>query len=181
MKQYVTNDSITGKDIRELRERLSMTQKDFAVFLRCSKRTVENWESKDDNKIKGPIVLVFELLMRKPELTEKLELPPKKYNIRLIYRKENLICTVIDVNEQKRIVEIRNYVDNPLYRAFGVNTEPTYEDYEEFLRSRVFPDTRDKMKLELKRLGLPFYDPIMIIEKTNGKMADDDFSLTIER
>ena len=28
------------------------------------------------------------------------------------------------------------------------------------------------MKLILKDLGLPFYDPIMIIEKTEGRMAD---------
>ena len=50
--------------------------------------------------------------------------------------------------------------------AFGVNQLPTYEEYEEFLESRCFPKTRDKIKLELKRLDLPFYDPLMIIEKT---------------
>ena len=63
----------------------------------------------------------------------------------------------------------------------GVNTEPTYEEYEEFVRSRCFPETRDKLKLELKKLDIPFYDPIMIIEKTEGRMADDDFWIRIER
>ena len=63
----------------------------------------------------------------------------------------------------------------------GRNTEPSFDDYEEFLRSRCFPETRDKMKLELKRLGLPFYDPLMIIEKTEGRMADDHFWIRIER
>ena len=33
----------------------------------------------------------------------------------------------------------------------------------------------------LKDLGLPFYDPIMIIEKTEGRMAEDDFWIRIER
>lgn len=37
------------------------------------------------------------------------------------------------------------------------------------------------MKLILKDLGLPFYDPIMIIEKTEGRMAEDDFWICIER
>lgn len=37
------------------------------------------------------------------------------------------------------------------------------------------------MKLILKDLGLPFYDPIMIIEKTEGRMAEDDFWIRIER
>jgi putative transcriptional regulator len=76
---------------------------------------------------------------------------------------------------------VKNYIDNPLFRAFGKNTEPDFDDYEEFLRSRCFPETRDKMKLELKRLGLPFYDPLMIIEKTEGRMADDHFWIKIER
>ena len=52
---------------------------------------------------------------------------------------------------------------------------------EEFLESRCFPRSRDKMKLVLKDLDIPFYDPILIIEKTQGRMAEDDFWLRIER
>ena len=37
------------------------------------------------------------------------------------------------------------------------------------------------MKLILEELNLPFYDPLMIIEKTEGRMADDDFWLRVER
>ena len=37
------------------------------------------------------------------------------------------------------------------------------------------------MKLMLKELGLPFYDPLMIIGKTKGRMAEDDFSIEIKR
>ena len=32
-----------------------------------------------------------------------------------------------------------------------------------------------------KKLGIPFYDPIMIIEKTEGRMADDPCHIRIER
>ncbi len=39
----------------------------------------------------------------------------------------------------------------------------------EFLESRCFPRTRDKMKLVLEDIGLPFfYDTFMIIEKDAG-------------
>ena len=55
------------------------------------------------------------------------------------------------------------------------------KSFVEFLESRCFPESRDKMKLILKDLGLPFYDPIMIIEKTAGRMAEDDFWIRIER
>ncbi len=46
-KEYVINESINGDDLRRLRQLLGMTQKEFAVFTNASKRTVENWESKD--------------------------------------------------------------------------------------------------------------------------------------
>ena len=68
-----------------------------------------------------------------------------------------------------------------MFKAFGVLEEPTYDDYTEFLKSRTFPETRDKMKLILEDMDLPFYDPFMIIEKTDGKMAEDDFWIKIER
>ena len=67
-----------------------------------------------------------------------------------------------------------------MYRAFGINDEPTYLDYLEFLESRCFPRTRDKMKLILDELDIPFYDPFMIVQKTQGRMAEDDFWIYIE-
>lgn len=181
MKGYVIRTSLSGDDIRRVRESLLMTQQEFAEFARVSRRTVENWESKKGKEITGPIIPLVELLLRKPELVGKLELPEDRWKLRLIYLYKDMVCSVIDVDETRRRVRVRNYVDNPLFRAFGKNTEPEYEEYEEFLKSRCFPESRDKLKLELKRLGLPFYDPIMIIEKTEGRMADDHFRIRIER
>ncbi len=178
--KYVLNESITGEDLRQVRKLLNMTQKEFAVFANASKRTVENWEMKDE-PIKGPIVTLVEILRRHPEIAGKLELPETRLKLRLWYMYEDMVCTVIDVDEPKRDIKIRNYIDDPLFRAFGKNTEPGFEDYEEFLKSRCFPETRDKIKLELKRLGIPFYDPILIIEKTEGRMAEDKFWIRIER
>ncbi|SKA68991.1 putative transcriptional regulator [Eubacterium uniforme] len=179
-KKYVVKEYLTSEDIKKVRETLAMTQKEFAEFVNCSKRTVENWESNGEN-IKGPIVPLVEILMRQPGFVKKLEIPNKKLKLRLWYMYENMTCTIIDVDEVSREVKIRNYVDNTLYRAFGVNTEPSFEEYEDFLESRCFPRSRDKMKIELKKLGIPFYDPIMIIEKTEGRMADDKFWIKIER
>lgn len=45
----------------------------------------------------------------------------------------------------------------------------------------VFRWTRDKMKLVLEDLKIPFYDPYLIIEKTEGRMAEDDFWIRIEK
>ena len=179
MENYVMNKRLTGEDIKRVRNLLAMTQKEFADFVGAAKRTVENWESSDE--VSGPIVTLAEILERYPKLPKKLEVPPKGRGLRLWYMRETMVCSVIDVNELERDVRVYNYVENPLWRAFGVNAEPSYEDYEAFLESRCFPRSRDKIKLELKRLGIPFYDPILIIEKTEGRMVEDTFWLRIER
>ncbi len=84
------------------------------------------------------------------------------------------INTVIDVNMINRKVSFKNFTSNILSRAFGNKEEATYEDFEDFLKSRCFPPSRDKLKIELEKLNIPFYDPLLIIEKTKGRMADND-------
>ncbi|MBQ9153540.1 MAG: hypothetical protein IJ130_06985, partial [Solobacterium sp.] len=114
-------------------------------------------------------------------IPEKYEIPEQKYPVRLFYMYMNQCCTIIDVNESERIVKIKNYTPYPMYRAFGTIDSPTFEEYETFLESRCFPRERDKMKLQLEEIGLPFYDPFMIIEKTEGRMAEDHFWIRIVR
>ena len=111
----------------------------------------------------------------------ELAIPEKVYPLRLWYMSGDQVSTIIDVDEQNRKVEIHNYTKDYIARALGVIECPSFEDYEAFLESRCFPRTRDTMKLVLEDLGLPFYDPFMIIEKTEGRMAEDDFWIRIER
>ena len=176
---YIIPGYITGNEIKNVRKKLKMTQKEFALFASVSKPTVERWEREE--KVSGPIVSLIEILKRDLSIPEKLRLPEKEYNLRLYYMFENTVCTIIDIDEVNRSVAIKNYTSNPQFRAFGINTEPTFEDYEEFIESRCFPRSRDKIKLELERLGIPFYDPLLIIEKTEGRMAEDDFWIKTER
>ena len=177
---YIMSKYVTSEQIRRVRNKLGMTQKEFAVFAGCSKPTVERWESSDQH-ITGPIVTLLEILKRDEKWPQKLSLPAEHGRLRLFYMYEEDICTVIDVNEVAREVRIKNYTDNIMFRAFGKNTEPSFEEYEEFVESRCFPRSRDKMKIELQKLGVPFYDPILIIEKTEGRMAEDHFWIRLER
>lgn len=179
-RKYITGSSISAQDIHRIRKNLDMTQQEFADFLNCSKRTVQEWE-RSEKPIKGSIVVLLNIIQRDYDIVEKLTLPSNDLKLRLYYMYENIVCTVIDVDEFERKVKIKNYIKKPYFRAFGVNTEPTYDDYEEFLESRCFPRARDKIKIELKKLNIPFYDPIMIIEKTQGRMAEDKFWIKIER
>lgn len=179
-KLFVIPEFVTAADIKEIRRQLGLTQKEFAALIHTSQSTIERWEMGSEN-IKGPIVTLLQLLERHPEYVEQIKVPQKRYPIRLEYMHENAVCTIIDVDEIRQLVHIKNYTDNLMFRAFGKNDNPTYGEYQEFLESRCFPRSRDKMKLILQDLDLPFYDPFMIIEKTEGRMAEDSFWIRIER
>ncbi len=179
-KTYVTPKSINSDDVKRLRTNLGMTQKEFAAFCNVSKPTVERWEMSDKD-ISGPITLLEQIVGLHPEVADEITLPERVYPLRLWYFYQNTVCTIIDVDIVNQRVAIKNYNNNMMYRAFGRNEHPTFADYEEFLRSRCFPEERDKMKLMLRELDIPFYDPLMIIEKTEGRMAEDDFWIRIDR
>lgn len=180
MKKYVISDAIQGKEIRATRQRLQLTQAEFAELVHVSKKTVERWEA-GAKDVTGPIVTLLHLINEYPQIEEELAIPPREYPLRLWYMEGDHVCTIIDVDEWQRKVKIQNYTRNYIKRAFGREEHPTYEDYESFLESRCFPRDRDKMKLMLRDLDLPFYEPFMIIEKTEGRMAEDDFWIRIER
>lgn len=180
MKQYCVQNSITSQELKQFRKKLHMTQKEFASFLGVSKPTVERWEN-PEHSITGPVALLIDLLSEHDEILENREIPDAKYSLRLWYMYKNKRCTLIDVDEINQKIRIKNYVNNIMFRAFGANGHPTYEDYEAFLKSRCFPETRDKIKVQLDALGIPFYDPMLIIRKTKGRMSEDDFWIMIER
>ena len=105
--------------------------------------------------------------------------PEKGSTIRLTYMFRQHPCTVIDVDFLNRRISIQNKTADPVHRAFGVTEEPTWADFEAFLRDRCFPETRGNRKKLLHELGLTDYDPLQIIEKTQGRMADDEMWLKI--
>ena len=177
MRRYVIGNQVTADEFRRVRALLQMTQKEFAAFSGSAVRTVENWES-GKSPVRGPVVPLVEILLRWPELAEKLALPEPRGGLRLWYMYKSTVCTVIDADEAARRVKIRNYIDHTRFRAFGANTDPTYEDFEAFLASRCFSR---RSRNQLRKLGIPHYDPLLIIEKTEGRKAGDDFWLRIER
>lgn len=179
-KLFAVSDRLMREDIKNIRKKLDVTQQEFAELVNVSKKTIERWEA-GEKPVTGPIVTLVKILSEYPQLSENLRIPERKYAMRLWYMYKEEICTVIDVDERNRRLSIQNYTNDYMFRAFGREEKPTFEQYEEFLETRCFPRSRDKMKLILKDLDLPFYDPIMIIEKTQGKMAEDDFWIRIER
>ncbi|MCD7715398.1 MAG: AAA family ATPase [Lachnospiraceae bacterium] len=97
----------------------------------------------------------------------------EKYSMRMDYMCGEELCTVILINFRDREIVIRNHTMDVIHRAFGVIEYPDWEEFEEFLENRCFPRTRFHLDLVLSDLGLDFYDPLSIIEKTQGRMAED--------
>ena len=57
---YVPVTEYTSEDVKDLRHRLNISQRDFANCLGVSKKTIEKWES-GDNTPSGPAKRMLEL------------------------------------------------------------------------------------------------------------------------
>ncbi|MCD8011839.1 MAG: Hin recombinase [Lachnospiraceae bacterium] len=100
-------------------------------------------------------------------------IPVEEYGMRMEFMCDRELCSAILVDFQGQRITVRNHTMDLLHRAFGIREKPGWEDFEEFLESRCFPRTRDQLRLILSDYELDFYDPLTIIEKTQGRMAED--------
>ena len=105
------------------------------------------------------------------------EKPAEGYTLRMTYMYQQHPCTIVDVDFLNQRIMVQNKTNDMLHRAFGVVEHPTWDDFETFLKERCFPATRGNAKEILKQLQLTSYDPLQIVEKTRGRMAEDDMWL----
>ena len=89
------------------------------------------------------------------------------------YYDGDTLCTVILTDLTAEQICIENKVDEILDTAFGVNETPSWEDFLAFLADRCIPKTRKGLDYYLDAVGVPEYDPVLLVEKTQGRMAED--------
>ncbi len=89
------------------------------------------------------------------------------------------LCTTILADETAEKVIIENHTDNPLYTAFGANDNPGWQDYQNFLEERCIPKSRAGLQEYLNAIGVDEYNPLEIIRKTKGRMAEDQSRLEV--
>lgn len=98
----------------------------------------------------------------------------KKAVVREIeFMHDDKMCTRIFIYFIEERIEIENHTEDYIDRAFGCVEHPTWEQFMHFLEERCFPRTRDGMKHILRDLDVQSYDPWQIIQKTEGRMAED--------
>ena len=63
---------------------------------------------------------------------------------------------------------------------FGNNKNPDFSDFESFLEERCIPESRAGIREYLNVLNIDSYEPLEIIKKTKGVMAEDNIHLELE-
>ena len=91
-----------------------------------------------------------------------------------LYYDGDALCTRIFADFTDHTVYAENCTDNPVKTAFGKNALPTWDDFTAFLEERCVPRQRAGLREYLEALGLDEYDPLAIVEKTQGRMAEDN-------
>jgi len=99
----------------------------------------------------------------------------QKHDIRLfLFYDLDILCTAIYVDFTVKKLVAENYLNDHIKTAFGKNTLPTWDDFLFFLKERCIPKERAGLREYLEAIGISEYDPVEIISKTAGRMADDN-------
>lgn len=100
--------------------------------------------------------------------------------LKLSYYDGDVLCTTIIVDKSEHTLCVENYIDRIIKTAFGNNLIPTWEDLQRFLEERCIPRARAGLREYLETIGVEEYDPLEIIKKTEGRMAEDNQWIRIE-
>lgn len=107
----------------------------------------------------------------------------RRMNHRIIclrYYDGGRLCSLIAADYTLKDLRVEDYVPDILKTAFGNNRMPVWADYLHFLEERCIPKSRAGLREYLEAIGLEEYDPLEIIRKTAGRMAEDQQWLEVE-
>ena len=90
-----------------------------------------------------------------------------------VYRKRKLIAEMTVDLAAKTVSKYRTYIDDIIDLPFGVNRQPNYIAFIDFLESRCPPRERANIKELLENWNLLEYDPLAITKRTHGLMFGD--------
>ena len=97
----------------------------------------------------------------------------KSSRIVYVYMDRKKPATLLDIYPAINRLEIWNFTDDLISRAFGSREKPSWQEYEQFLEDRCMPRKRYGIKKELEHMGLDSYDPFQIVEITKGRVYGD--------
>ena len=107
--------------------------------------------------------------------------PTKNFTHKITYMFGHKPMTIIYVDFLNKKIQIQNRTDNIYDRALGKVLNPNWNQFEIFINDRVVPKERIDLDKVLKVIGVDYYDPFLIINKTRGRMEGDKFWMRIKR
>ena len=92
----------------------------------------------------------------------------------------NRLCSTIAADMTDHSLRVWNEGVELVKTAFGEKLMPSWDDLELFLEERCVPRERSGIREYLDAIGVLEYDPLEIIRKTRGRMAEDQQWLEVE-
>ncbi len=114
----------------------------------------------------SPHLSMDEFLGKKKSLCHKL--------VQFEFYDGEVLCTKIVADFTDETLSVENTTEHIVKTAFGKNEVPTWEDFHNFLEERCVPKSRSGIREYLEAIGVEEYNPLEIIKKTSGRMAEDD-------
>lgn len=166
-----------GRSVSELAEEYGVSRQTMSFYIHEVAAELEI--SRSDTTA----MLVREMSYWK-KLNKDFDLSPEElsdYKARYDYMLGDDLLTAILVDFMHEQIVTVNYSSHPMKRAFGVKRCPTWNDFMKFIEDRCVPRSRDHMKVILRDYKLDSYDPFAIVERTGGRMAEDERYIKIYR
>ena len=93
---------------------------------------------------------------------------------------DSRLCSTIVADFTDHTLRVQNEAVPLEKTAFGKNLTPDWADLERFWEERCIPRGRAGLWEYLEAIGVADYDPLAIIQKTQGRMAEDQQWLEVE-
>ena len=100
--------------------------------------------------------------------------------MKLSFYDKDVLCSKIVADFTDKTVSVQNTTEHIVKTAFGNNNVPTWEDFQNFLEERCVPRSRSGIREYLEAIGVDEYNPLAIIKKTSGRMAEDNQWIQLE-
>ncbi len=114
------------------------------------------------------------------EFLEKKKLRGHKL-MKLEFYDGEILCTKIVADFTDETLSVENTTEHIVKTAFGKNETPTWADFLRFLEERCVPKSRSGIREYLEAIGVEEYNPLDIIKKTSGRMAEDNQWIKLEK
>jgi len=100
--------------------------------------------------------------------------------MKLSFYDKDVLCSKIVADFTDKTLSVQNTTEHIVKTAFGNNNVPTWEDFQNFLEERCVPRSRSGIREYLEAIGVDEYNPLAIIKKTSGRMAEDNQWIQLE-